>query len=816
MKKLLSLLLFGLFLIPCAFAAVSYEDTYNRANSATVGGSWTEDGTNTGWTIDTNTLYHGSGTTRGTMYQVLAANDTYFCSQINFTSPNTLEILYWTTANRLINTRFNGANQYEYYNGAGYSVCSNRVWSIGDYICINTANFSVYSANSTARVKLCNAAQYSNTNTAWRVSYDTVDTTHSERIGRTCFGDTIADCVPLTGVTVNNTFTVNVVDLFNNTGGAGFSVKFYNQSGLITTKTTNSAGQVTLSKAQNIRLNYTVERAGYYNITSLSYGTAAPNVTNTSYVYQARYSNFTAYNKVSGSKVSTPFNISVRNGGRRYVINGSTVYVYVRPGTINFTFDKNGTAANSYYPKNFSKSVAYWTNSGNPNVTGVYNAKLNVTAINNFTSADITTFTGWVSNSTYGFNESYTTTTSKAILNLTPGRYLVHIDAPGYSENFTEKYFVVAPLSNQVQFQLYSGNSVIVTYRRESDGALITSNITIVISSNSSENTYYSNNDSVQMFSNLTDGEYTFKFSSSIYSLRMYVVTVAMNSTQLLTAYLTPSNSTVLFTVIDQNSLESIPDATVGMYRFVNGSYSLVESHNTDITGKLEFLYTFGTKYAFLVSKTGYADKAFTLDPILFSSYDIYLERTTTETESYNDVYFYFTPKTFYKNHTSLFTILFNSEGGVLSNYWFNISYPGNSSEQSGSNANGGSFNHLVNASTALIFDTVNITVNYTTIFGESSQSVYRYSIIGVYGHTIIANKDNYYNLTWFERVLVGTIIIIIAVGLTTMVAGVVAGAGFGIIISLLIMYLGLLPYIAGIFMVLALIFIVTKRIGET
>lgn len=603
-----------------------------------------------------------------------------------------------------------------------------------------------------------------------------------------------------------NTFSVNVDHAYNLSNLENANVSFYYKGIRRNTTLTSSAGIVTFTTI-NMTItvvNVTITKDNFFNETIMN---MPANTTSGVNLTMTRWNITNAYEKVTNSLIAAPYNCTTL-GGRTYnnclnvaLLNTSTTITLNKTGY--FGTLKNITPTSSPSNNQF-------------NVTGVYNTVLNVTAINNVTKANINTFAGWVYNSTYAFNESFSTTTGVAFVNLTQGRYLVHVTATGYSQNYTSEYVAIVTTNHSVIFELYTSNSVNVVFRKESDGTLITNNnITIVISGPSSEVTNYSNQATSVFFSGLDEGVYTFKFSNVNYTLRAYVVTVGANTSQLLTAYLSPANSTVLFTIKDENSLKAVEGALVGFYRYVGGVYSLVESHNTDVTGKTEFTYTYGVKYAITISKTGYETKTFTLDPILFNSYDVYLTPTTSEEQSYNDVAFYFTPKVYYKNMTNAFTILFNSPDGILTSYWVNLTYPGGTNEQTGANANGGSFSHTVNASTATIFSTVNITVNYTTVFGESYQYSYKYSIIGSYAKTLISLKTNHYGLGVFERVLIGTLITVGCAGLATLAAGSGVGLGFGFIILLILSYLELMPWVATAFAAFLTVMILMKRSGD-
>lgn len=605
----------------------------------------------------------------------------------------------------------------------------------------------------------------------------------------------------------NNTFTVNANYAYNFTDLSGATVKFYNRGILRATKTSASNGNANYntSNASITYVNITISKTGFYNatITNQPY-----NTTRSANLSMRRYNITTATTKI-GVSLSTPFNCTTR-GGRTFT---SCLNIELLNSTSIVQFNKN-----SYFSKNQTIASGSSPSVGTFNVTGVYDAKLNITAINAFTGATINTFNGWFYHIVSGTNESFSTTTGKAIVNISKGTYTVHINASGYSTFNSTLNTTVSATYNAIQFGLYTPNTIFVFLQKESDGSyILNNNITIILGNATGEQTYYSNQDYTLNFSGLQDGNYTFKFSNTNYSLRSYVVTVSGGIPSFLHAYLTPSNTTVLFTIKDEDNLAPVGGALIGFYRYVNNTYSLVESHNTDVTGRTEFTFTYGIKYAITITKSGYETKTFTLDPILFTSYTVYLTPTSNEDQSYNDATFTFTPTTYYKNLTNNFIILFNSPSGVFNNYTILIESPdpGSPYTQTGNNAIGGSYSTTLNLTSATIFDTVNITVSYHTSFGENYTYTYRYGIVGIYNGTMLEIKDNTYGLGWFERTLLGTLIVIIAAGLATMVAGVTIGAGFGLIILLFLSYLGLMPVIAATFTAVGLVFIISRKVGE-
>jgi 5-hydroxyisourate hydrolase-like protein (transthyretin family) len=291
---------------------------------------------------------------------------------------------------------------------------------------------------------------------------------------------------------------------------------------------------------------------------------------------------------------------------------------------------------------------------------------------------------------------------------------------------------------------------------------------------------------------------------------------VTGRSTQILNAYLTASTDTVIFTAKDYSTGSTIEGVTVGMYRLLNSTLTLVATKTTDITGRVQLPYSVGAKYSFYFDKTGYASRTFSLDPVIFTSYDVFLTALVTEINDYSDVSVTYLPKKYYANSTNNFSIIFNSPEGVLANYSYVLNYPGGSSTGNGVNANGGVFTHSFNIpSTVTLADSVNLSYNFTTVYAKDYYFSARFPISGIKGHTIIALEDNTYGLGVFERVLIAVIASIITAGL----ASVAVGATFGVTLGLFIMgffaYVGFLPWMAALISIFVGFVILARRTGD-
>lgn len=165
----------------------------------------------------------------------------------------------------------------------------------------------------------------------------------------------------------------------------------------------------------------------------------------------------------------------------------------------------------------------------------------------------------------------------------------------------------------------------------------------------------------------------TLQFSTAGYGVRSQVYEVTPNINQLVIQYLAANCTATLMNYYTSSSLP-ISNVFGQMFGYVNSSLVLLESHNSDVTGKSQFCTLSSTYYYFNNSKSGYADYPFALNPVLFSSYTIVMTstagRTVTPTASA-----YYSPNIFRQNALGSFNITFLSPFNSFINYSYNLSY---------------------------------------------------------------------------------------------------------------------------------------------
>jgi len=375
--------------------------------------------------------------------------------------------------------------------------------------------------------------------------------------------------------------------------------------------------------------------------------------------------------------------------------------------------------------------------------------------------------------------------------------YNVTISMPGYATTTGKANISVAGATNYT-FILFKTNSVSISIRDEITNNLITDNVTIRWTDNST--TWENTTSTGTLFvHNLTASNYTILFYSSNYSTRTYTVSVGPLSTQFLTAYMISSTYSTIFTVKDQDTGDIMPDVSFTMSKLVNSTWVTVESKLSDITGKVQVFYDPIGSYRFYLTATDYEDLVFYLNPILFSTYDVRMVKGSLLNYSvdYDDLSIIYSPYTFSNNANTTFNFLIASPEGILTDYGMTLTYPGGSSSASGVNAIGEQLSAQVNISGATSWDTVKLEYNYTTTI-SGTRTFTQYLSISTNATTIpntwTANKDETYGLGLFERVLIVTLIVIFAVGIATMVGNPIPGLAIGLFLFGFMVFIGFIP----------------------
>lgn len=492
----------------------------------------------------------------------------------------------------------------------------------------------------------------------------------------------------------------------------------------------------------------------------------------------------------------TTYNVSLDNPGGTY---NTSLYNGATNNSINFDTFNHNLSIDTYLLRINSTDSEGITSTSTANANITRNAQLNISASNTLTGATITAFSINITDYETGIQEDYASTDNKTSIEIIKGHnYNITIDAPGYALDNKTYNASTNETYQQTNFSLYTTNSVYIYIYDEATLELINGTLISLTFTDNTTATTASTTNGTYYKEGLSDGTWQIKFYSTIYAYRVYTISVANRSTQTLNAYLANSNYTAVFTISNCLTTGAVSGANFIMQRLANTSYIITENRLSDITGRVQVGYIGATEYQFIVSKTGFTTKTFTLDPIIFNSYTICLDPDTEQdsTYDYEQLSIIYYPKTFINNQINNFHYTISSPTGSLTNYSVRLIAPGDDQYETGALANGQSYTIPLNITGATFYDRVNLTYTYTTTTGGSHTFRFALEIIntGEANGTIIKLKESDYGLGLFETGLLATLAIVVAVGLSYALVGMGGALLLGLLMQGIAVYLGFLP----------------------
>lgn len=291
------------------------------------------------------------------------------------------------------------------------------------------------------------------------------------------------------------------------------------------------------------------------------------------------------------------------------------------------------------------------------------------------------------------------------------------------------------------------------------------------------------------------------QYGATGYFNRNYYLNDLITSTQQeITLYLlNESSDTTIFTIYDYDATSTtLEDVFIVMERYVNGSWVQVDTKLSDISGKAQFGYVPLMQYRFTLTKDGYNENSFELNPILFSTYDIKMTKSVllNYSQDYDGLSITYSPAYFNNNAVTLFTFNIYSPGETLLYYGYNLTYPGGNNTNWGNTSSGGQLFSSVNISNAGLFDTVNLTYFYETEYSGLRE----HSILIIIDpnneseNTFVKNRSETYGLGIFERMLIMTLIILFIVGIAALIGQPIPGLGLAALVFGYMVYIGFIP----------------------
>jgi hypothetical protein len=305
-------------------------------------------------------------------------------------------------------------------------------------------------------------------------------------------------------------------------------------------------------------------------------------------------------------------------------------------------------------------------------------------------------------------------------------------------------------------------------FSEENFSLIVGPNVTIFSANNFSQENWTTTGRFDMVISEL--GLHSYRLSAPGYSTRTYHVLLG-SDTIVLRAFLTNSSDTTTMTIKDYISYNNIEGALVSQSRQNGSEWVTMTNILSNVEGKSLFYYTPNVRYRFDVTKAGYIDKTFMLDPILDATYNVLLQ-ASNQYQNGTDFFGVFPscgPHEFFEAVQNNLTCQYVSPAGLLLTYSVTVTYPGSSITRSGTNASGEVFNNMnfnIPAGTST-GGTVNITYVYTTTYGGPYTYRYSYPINPtITPGSMVWLRSNTYGMGLLERVLIVIILSLILGGI--------------------------------------------------
>ena len=479
-----------------------------------------------------------------------------------------------------------------------------------------------------------------------------------------------------------------------------------------------------------------------------------------------------------------------------------------------------------FYTGNVDEVKYYNINLNSTQISNLYNigaismpsSNFTVTAYDSFSGSSIDNFSLTIDNINYNTTSGSITT---HILNNDTNTYNIIFSGVNLA-SITYEDVVVS--SNYVA-TLYSYNSVQINAFDSDTGDIIEDfNISL-----QSGEVYYENSsvDNLTYFPTVLSGEYSVIFTSTNYSVSNYIVTMSEGSYQILNIYasMNATSEDVILTAYDTSSNGILEGVLITQRKILDGSYVVIESKTTDISGRAQFTYFENIPYSFIASKDDYTTKTFQLTP-LFDSYTLNMDpSTTTNNDVYNDDVIVTLLDDNFVNGSSWVTYSFLSPLGSLEYYNVEVTLDNGTSYNSGDTVAVGSYiNATFTAGSVVFGDSALVTITYKSTLNSGVRGNSRVFLFTTWGEpsggleSLKADIEVYSPL---ERIFWLTVLMISLASLFSIfgfasgeyfVFGSVGGI-FGVVIGGLIGLVGWLS--AGFVIFILLLFILGRLLND-
>jgi hypothetical protein len=364
------------------------------------------------------------------------------------------------------------------------------------------------------------------------------------------------------------------------------------------------------------------------------------------------------------------------------------------------------------------------------------------------------------------------------------------------------------------------GNNLSVYLFNESNGVNLSgTSVTTLLNDGTTQTSNVSSSGFV-LFQNVSSDTYTVTSSASGFDTKSYQVIINSSNNNSLNVYLLQTTANlVVFTVVDDDTGQALPNAEVIIYRWVNNVKTQIADVFSDVTGKVQQEYSDNTRYDYEVILTGYTTKTFTLNPIIYTTYTIRLspEFSTVDDTDFGSLSVEWSPKQFYNNNSYNITFTFNNPSGNLETYGFNASFNGVSCADDGSSLTGSIVVCELNVTNPAysIYDYVYITYFYKLDYGDLHTYSLKYPVVNAGALTWANNIQRDYGLGVFEKTFIGTIIMIILTGAGAMFVGVTGAGLMGLASIYLVVKLGLMTYQLVLVSAFSIVIILAWRMNQ-
>jgi len=351
-------------------------------------------------------------------------------------------------------------------------------------------------------------------------------------------------------------------------------------------------------------------------------------------------------------------------------------------------------------------------------------------------------------------------------------------------------------MSENYTYDVYSSNSVRIYLYDIATGSLINENITLTITNlnESYINTQTINGGSFNL-SGLEPDTYSITASGENFSRQVYPITVTAFSTQELNIFLTKTTEETIFTIKEASTKNVIEGATVTIKQIVNNTWTIISVLNSDITGRVIFGYNSDVHYSYIISADGYTLKTFDLNPIIFTSYNVWLEKSSAEdtTGDLKNIQVVYSPSKYFNGAINNVSLDFISPYGEFTNFGYTITSQGDTFINSSNNAYGGTLTTGLLIENASIGSIVSINYYYTKSNGVSQSYTVNFLVENTTSG-INAKIGDTYGMNILERIIVYLIIMLVVAGAGAIYGGSIGASVVSLFVAGYFMHIEFLP----------------------